>query len=162
MTDISYFGSTEPLIQFDDLSFRYSMLGSMVLENMTCKLFPGHIYGLLGVNGVGKSTMFRMIAGLNPPTSGSVKTMNAVPYKRLPSMLSELYMLPEEINFPNINIEEYGKKYGQYYPNYSHDNLLSYMNLFFAGSEQKENSNYLTKPLKAMSQGQRAVCCYRP
>lgn len=44
-----------------------------VIKNFNLKVPTGSIYGLLGVNGVGKTTIFKMLTGMMKPTSGSVK-----------------------------------------------------------------------------------------
>ncbi len=42
------------MIQISDLSFSYS--GNKVFENLTLSMDKGNVYGLLGQNGVGKTT----------------------------------------------------------------------------------------------------------
>src|SRR5664280_3396354 len=44
----------------------------LVLEGVNLRLEPGQIVGLLGRSGSGKSTLLRLIAGLAPPTAGSI------------------------------------------------------------------------------------------
>lgn len=50
----------------------------MAVDNLSFTVKPGEIFGLLGVNGAGKSTTFRMIMGLLEPTSGEI-TLNDKP-----------------------------------------------------------------------------------
>ena len=58
------------MIQIRDLGFSYS--GNKVLENISMDLKEGHIYGLLGGNGVGKTTLLTLICGLKKPQSGKI------------------------------------------------------------------------------------------
>ena len=109
-------------------------------------LQPGHIYGLLGKNGVGKSTMFRLISGLNPVTQGSVLTLQSVPFNRCPSMLQDIFLLPEEIDFPAMTALKYGTLYGAFYPKFSLEKMKTYLEQFNIRLDQKLNT---------MSQGQR-------
>jgi ABC-2 type transport system ATP-binding protein len=51
------------MVDIHGLSFGYSKK-SILLKNLSLKLKAGHIYGLLGKNGVGKSTLLKNIAGL--------------------------------------------------------------------------------------------------
>ena len=45
---------------------------SILFERISIKLFSGNILQVLGVNGGGKTTLLRIIAGLHPPTKGAV------------------------------------------------------------------------------------------
>jgi hypothetical protein len=46
--------------------------GATVLAAVDCTVAPGTVLGVVGPNGVGKSTLLRILAGLDPPTSGGV------------------------------------------------------------------------------------------
>lgn len=133
------------MLQFENVSFGYRK-SRMVLDDISMTLEPGCIYGLLGVNGVGKSTLFRLICGLNPPNSGNIKVLDYIPKYRKPDMLSKLFLLPEEIDFPGLNIIQFSKAYGAFYPNFSADDLSSLLEKFKILPDQK---------LSTMSQGQR-------
>ena len=50
------------MIQIDKLGFSYGKIP--VLKNITMTLQPGKIYGLLGENGVGKTTLLTLLCGL--------------------------------------------------------------------------------------------------
>src|SRR5207253_8045041 len=45
----------------------------VVLDNATAEFAPGHNFGILGANGVGKSTLIRLLAGSEMPDRGSVR-----------------------------------------------------------------------------------------
>ena len=47
--------------------------GKKILENVTLAFLPGAKIGVLGINGAGKSTLFNVIAGLLPPTGGTIR-----------------------------------------------------------------------------------------
>jgi ABC-2 type transport system ATP-binding protein len=134
------------MIKFRNVSFRYASSKPFVLDNVSMDLQPGHIYGLLRKNGVGKSTMFRLISGLNPVTQGSVLTLQSVPFKRSPLMLQDIFLLPEEIDFPAMTALKYGSLYGAFYPKFSLEKMKTYLEQFNIRLDQKLNT---------MSQGQR-------
>ncbi|MDW8054495.1 MAG: energy-dependent translational throttle protein EttA [Anaerolineae bacterium] len=59
------------VIEFENVSKRY---GDRVLyENLSFKVPPGAIVGIIGPNGVGKTTLFRMIVGQEKPDSGTIR-----------------------------------------------------------------------------------------
>src|SRR3990170_8962639 len=53
------------------------------LDNVSIAIYPGEIFGLLGVNGPGKTTLSSIIASLHPPTSGDVLFKGTSIYKDL-------------------------------------------------------------------------------
>jgi ABC-2 type transport system ATP-binding protein len=66
------------MIDIHDLHFAYKK--KKVFTGLNLSLQRGHIYGLLGKNGTGKSTLLRNIAGLLFPGKGLVKVLNHTPW----------------------------------------------------------------------------------
>ena len=60
-----------PAIEAEDLRFRYGERAA--LDGVSFAVEAGHIYGLLGPNGGGKTTLFRILATLLPPASGAAR-----------------------------------------------------------------------------------------
>ena len=58
------------MIQIKDLAFSYGK--KMVLSNISMTLEEGRIYGLLGENGVGKTTLLNLLSGIKAPQCGSI------------------------------------------------------------------------------------------
>lgn len=58
--------------------------GLVVLDDVSLRISPGSRIGLLGPNGVGKSTLLRVLAGTEPPDSGSVERSPASLNRRAP------------------------------------------------------------------------------
>jgi lipopolysaccharide export system ATP-binding protein len=67
---IKYFKTKKPIIRLDKLSLSFGKM--KVLDNVSFNLNEGQILGLLGPNGVGKSTIFNLITGLIKPDYGSI------------------------------------------------------------------------------------------
>lgn len=70
MIDEHHLKAASGIVRLDDVSFSYGR--TRVLENLTLSIGSG-ITGLLGVNGVGKTTILRLIATTTRPGSGSVR-----------------------------------------------------------------------------------------
>lgn len=58
------------VLKLDKISFKYGK--KIILDNLNLTLNSGHVLGLLGPNGVGKSTIFNIITGLSKPQYGSI------------------------------------------------------------------------------------------
>ena len=67
---IKSFKSKKPIIKLDRLSFSFK--NRKILDNVSFSVNEGQILGLLGPNGVGKSTIFNLITGLIKPNYGSI------------------------------------------------------------------------------------------
>ncbi|MDC0167052.1 ATP-binding cassette domain-containing protein [Candidatus Pelagibacter sp.] len=68
---IKSFKNINSIIEFENISLSYG--NRQILENINFKINEGQIFGMLGPNGVGKSTIFNLITGLINPGSGKIK-----------------------------------------------------------------------------------------
>ena len=68
---IKSFKNINSIIEFDKISLSYA--NRQILEDISFKINEGQIFGMLGPNGVGKSTIFNLITGLINPASGKIK-----------------------------------------------------------------------------------------
>jgi len=62
------------IISFENVSVSYG--NRLILDNISFKINEGEIFGMLGPNGVGKSTIFNLITGLIKPDIGKIKINN--------------------------------------------------------------------------------------
>ncbi len=67
---IKSFKKTNSIIELQNISLSYG--SRLILENINFKINEGQIFGMLGPNGVGKSTIFNLITGLINPGSGKI------------------------------------------------------------------------------------------
>jgi len=68
---IKSFKNINSIVEFDNISLSYG--NRLILDNLNFKINEGQIFGMLGPNGVGKSTIFNLITGLISPNSGKIK-----------------------------------------------------------------------------------------
>ena len=69
------------MIQADNIEFSYN--GGALLKDLSLRVKAGELHGIIGPNGVGKSTLLRIIAGLYKPQQGGV-SVNGRPVTELP------------------------------------------------------------------------------
>ncbi|UTW44807.1 energy-dependent translational throttle protein EttA [bacterium SCSIO 12696] len=60
----------DKVIEFDNVTKSYD--GRTLMENLSFSIPKGAIVGIIGANGMGKSTLFRMITGQEQPDSGTI------------------------------------------------------------------------------------------
>ena len=68
---IKSFKNINTIIEFENVSLAYG--NRLILDNINFKINEGQIFGMLGPNGVGKSTIFNLITGLIVPKTGKIK-----------------------------------------------------------------------------------------
>jgi len=68
---IKSFKNNNSIIEFNNISLSYG--NRLILDNLSFKINEGQIFGMLGPNGVGKSTIFNLITGLISPNNGIIK-----------------------------------------------------------------------------------------
>ena len=131
------------MIEIRELAFSYGK--TPVLKSITTTLEEGRIYGLLGENGVGKTTLLTLLCGLKKVSSGSISTDGENPFDRTPSLLQKQFYLPDEVLPVAMKAECFAKERGAFWPNYDHSKFLEIM---------KEFENGPTKNMNQMSAGQ--------
>ena len=67
---IKSFKKLNTVIEFENVSLAYG--NRLILDNINFKINEGQIFGMLGPNGVGKSTIFNLITGLIKPKHGKI------------------------------------------------------------------------------------------
>ena len=116
------------MISIKDLQFAYRR--KKIFTGLSLELQPGYIYGLLGKNGTGKSTLLRNISGHLFPDSGSITVSGEIPGNRRPSFLQEVFLVAEEFYLPNISVDKLVKHNALFYPKFSHEQFRKYIGEF--------------------------------
>lgn len=115
------------MLNVNNVTFSYSRKKWPVLRDLSLEVKPGGVYGLLGKNGVGKSTLLYLIAGLLTPQKGVVLMNDVDTRLRRPSTLSDIFIIPEEIQLPSLKLSEYVKLNAPLYPRFSHEDMNSHL-----------------------------------
>lgn len=88
----------------------------------------GHIYGLLGENGVGKTTLLKLICGLLRPKEGCCSVDGFTSQERLPEMLQHIVFLPDEVKIPDGSTpQQFVDELLPFYPEFAQGTFLHLM-----------------------------------
>lgn len=131
------------MIRIKNLSFSYGV--TPVLENITMNLEKGKIYGLLGENGVGKTTLLTLLCGLKSPKSGSIQIDGFNPFDRNPQLLCQQFYLSDDVVPVNDTAGRWAKTNGCFWPGF---------NLGKFNDVMRELENDPRKKMNQMSAGQ--------
>ena len=134
------------MIEVKDLTFYYPGTGKKVFSGLNLSLEGNAIYGLLGKNGMGKSTLLYLISGLLRAKKGSIMVDGIAAIERKPEMLSNMYIMTEDFSLPSMKLSEYVKANSPFYPNFSQETLEFCLKEFEIEGDQN---------LQSMSMGQK-------
>ena len=74
--------------------------------------------------------MLQLVAGLLIPTRGKVRFRGVEVSKRLPSLMSELFFVPEEFELPSVSLSDYMRLMSGFYPRFSVSDFRKYLSVF--------------------------------
>lgn len=137
------------MIQIQNLSFGYGK-NNIVFDDLNLDLRPGNVYGLLGKNGAGKSSLMRMMAGLLFPTQGTCMADGIPTKSRKVQFLENMYFLPEEFDTPNTKIADYVSTMAGFYPKFNFAQFDDYLKEFEITSSQNFKQLSLGEKKKVM------------
>ena len=133
------------MIEITNLYFTYSKRNKL-FESLNLTLSEGHVYGLLGKNGTGKTTLLSLISGLLFPAQGKMDVTGKNPGKRQVDFLQELFLVSEEFDLPDVSPMGYAALYSSFYPYFDEEQYRYYLKEFEVDADRA-----MTK----MSMGQR-------
>ena len=84
------------MIEVKNMSFSYGKRKQKVFDDFSLALDKGSVYGLLGKNGTGKSTLLYLMTGLLRPQAGRVLYKGVDVSMRYPLTLQDMFLVPEE------------------------------------------------------------------
>ena len=123
------------MLSFSNVSFTYSRRGKEVLSGLSLDFEENGIYGILGKNGTGKSTMLYLAAGLLRPKGGNVTAEGVPTQSRRPETLRELFLVPEEFDLPEVSLRTYVQLNAPFYPTFREDILARCLKSFELGDD---------------------------
>lgn len=130
------------MIRVEGLNFYY-MIGENILEDISFTAEKGEIIGILGANGVGKTTLLKLLAGLLTPRSGNVQIND----KSAVASCGDIAFISEAGScLKDLTPLKYGEFLADFYPDFDMEYYKKLLSFF-----QLED-----KQIKKMSKGQKA------
>ena len=128
---IKSFKNVNSIIEFENVSLAFG--NRLILDNISFKINEGQIFGMLGPNGVGKSTIFNLITGLINPNKGKIKIAG-----------EDVTKLPIYLRTKKFRVG-YVPQYGGYFNDLSlYDNLKAISEIVIENKNSRnEKINYL-------------------
>lgn len=108
------------MIEFSDLTVGYHRRRP-VLRGLDGHFAAGSVHGLLGANGVGKTTLLKTLSGLLVPMKGSALVAGRPAARRAPSILGKMFFVPEEFDLPAVPLSRFVRMTAPFYPAFSQE-----------------------------------------
>ena len=116
------------------------------ISNVDATIEEGHVFGLIGTNGAGKSTFMRMVSGVLKPDSGDIR-IDGEPVYDNPAVQGKLfYISDDQYFFKSGTPTAMVKLYRTFYPDFRTDRWTELMQKF--GLDTKRKVNTFSKGMK--------------
>ena len=123
------------MIEFKNVTKQFGDFTAV--EDISFKVEPSSIYGLIGYNGAGKTTLLKTAAGIYKAEGGEV-LMDGISTYDNDTIRREMFYIPDDLYFPmNATIKSMAKFYADYYPNFSFKTLNNLVDVFGLDPKKK-------------------------
>ncbi|GAB6088910.1 ATP-binding cassette domain-containing protein [Spirochaeta dissipatitropha] len=123
------------MLQMKSVDFGYRKHDLFSGLNLT--LEPGNCYGLLGLNGAGKTSLLKLAAGAVLPQQGIIELFGRNPAKRETAHLEDVYFVPEDPIAPAMTLNQWLKRIAVFRPRFDHSYFMELVQDFELEKEQK-------------------------
>lgn len=136
------------MITIENTSYGYKS-NPLIFNNISLEIGNG-IYGLLGENGVGKTTLMHLICGLLFPKNGKCSIDGRNTAERQPEGLNRYFFLPEELQMPTESIVSFAARHSVFYPHFNREEFDLNLEELKIDRKQKLSSVSYGQQKKAM------------
>ena len=136
------------MITIENTSYGYKS-NPLIFNNISLEIGNG-IYGLLGENGVGKTTLMHLICGLLFPKNGKCSIDGRNTAERQPEGLNRYFFLPEEMQMPTESIVSFAARHSVFYPHFNQEEFDLNLEELKINRKQKLSSVSYGQQKKAM------------
>lgn len=136
------------MITIENTSYGYKS-NPLIFNNISLEIGNG-IYGLLGENGVGKTTLMHLICGLLFPKNGKCSIDGRNTAERQSEGLARYFFLPEELQMPTESIVSFAARHSVFYPHFNQEEFDLNLEELKIDRKQKLSSVSYGQQKKAM------------
>ena len=134
----------ERMIEMTNISKSYADI--LAVDRVSVKMKEDTVFGLIGTNGAGKSTVLRMVAGVLKADEGSI-TVDGIPvFDNVEAKKKIFFIADEPYFFSNANSMEMEKYFSAVYEGFRKEDFYRYLESF--GLDKKRKINTFSKGMK--------------
>ncbi len=142
------------MIEVKNLSKRFDTV--LAIDNISARIEDGHVFGLIGTNGAGKSTFMRMLAGVLKPDCGEILIDGEPVFDNPGAKEKFFYISDEQYFFKSGTPLDMCKLYCTYYPQFDMEKWHDLMGKF--GLEEKRKIHTFSKGMRKQLSVICAIC----
>ena len=132
------------MIEIKDVTKAYE--GIKAVDHVSVEIKESTVFGLIGTNGAGKSTILRMVAGVLKPQQGEILVDGGQVYDRLEVKKKIYFISDDPYFFANCNPVDMQKYLCSVYPEFAVEDFYSYLMNF--GLDKKRKVNTYSKGMR--------------
>jgi ABC-2 type transport system ATP-binding protein len=102
------------MVKIESMTFGYGK--GPLFEGLGLELEPGTVFGLLGLNGAGKTSLLKLLAGALRPQEGSIRVFGSEPFRRSAAFLADMTFVPEDPWLPAVKPATWLERYAVFRP----------------------------------------------
>ena len=123
------------MVQIENLTKSFD--GHVALRHLNLNIKKGSIYGLVGINGSGKTTAIRHLAGIYRQDAGHVR-IGGMPVYDNADLKATVGYIPDDLYFfPHYNMKALHKFYANMYKNWNNERYLRLLSVFKLDEKRK-------------------------
>lgn len=112
----------------------------VAVNDVSVKIKEGCVFGLIGTNGAGKSTIMRMITGVLKPDGGEILIDGKEVYDSVESKKLFFFIPDEPYFFSNATLQDMEHYYSSIYENFNKEKFYQYLEHFELDKKRKINT----------------------